>query len=85
MQHLRNEVWEAILHNDPGTLPESIIEEIENHILGDANELISRLSEDRLGDRSFMNIVICESLSDVKDRLRKAAARQGWQNHRRGR
>ena len=78
MQHFRNEVWNTILYHGPGTLPESAIEEIENNALADAEELVSRLSKENLRDRRYMNIMICDAISDTKDRLRKAVARQGW-------
>ena len=79
MQNFKNEVWGTILHLDPGTLPESIIQRIENEVLADALDLVLKLPIDRLKDHRYVNCMISESISEVKDRLRKAAARQGWE------
>lgn len=82
MQHFKNEVWDAILNNDPGTLPDSSIEQIERNVLADAQALVSALPTDRLKDRRYINCLISETVSEVKDRLRKAAARQVWGRRR---
>jgi hypothetical protein len=85
MQHFKNEVWDTVLHNDPGTLPESVIEAIEDRVLADAVELISRLNDDCLRDKKYMNIMIGDANSDTRNQLRKAAARQAWEKQRRTR
>lgn len=85
MQYFRNEVWETVLFHDPGALPESAIHRIEHDVLADAQALVSTLPIDRLRDPRYMNIMIGDCISDVKDQLRKAAARERWQRQGRAR
>jgi hypothetical protein len=84
-QHFRNEVWETVLLHDPATLTEATIQRIEHDVLGDAQDLVLTLPVDRLRDPRYMNIMIGDAMSETKDRLRKAAAREGWERQRRAR
>lgn len=83
MQFFKSVVWDAILHHDPGTVPESTIQRIEHDVIADAQDLVLRLPLERLQDSRFMNIMIGDSMSDTRNRLRKAAARQAWERQRR--
>jgi len=83
MQHFKSEVRETVLIHDPGVLPELTIQRIEHDVLGDALALVLTLPIDRLKDRRYMNIMIGDAISETKDRLRKAAARQEWEMQRR--
>lgn len=83
MQHFKNEVWETVLYHDPCILPESTIQRIEHDVLADAQDLVLTLPVDRLKDARYMNIMIGDAISETKDRLRKAAAREGWVRQRR--
>lgn len=76
LQHFRNEVWEAVLHNASFNLPDTTVVRIEQRVLADAQELISRLTAARLRDPRYMNIMITDAISQTKDLLRKAAAQQ---------
>lgn len=78
MQSFRNEVWDTILHHAPATLSESTIQRIEIDVLADAQDLVVTLPFDRLKDHRCVNCMISETVSETKDRLRKAAARQAW-------
>jgi hypothetical protein len=83
VQHFRTEVWETVLFHDPGTLPEPTIQRIEHDVLADAQDLVLTLPIDRLKDHRYVNCMISESISEVKDRLRKTAAHQAWETQRR--
>jgi len=82
MQHFKNEVWETVLFHDPGTLPESTIQAVENRVLADAKKLISRLDEDCLRKPDYMNFHIEDAIDQTKALLRKKVAehvrREQW-------
>ncbi len=83
IQLFRNEGLNTVRDHDLGTLPEMTIQRIEDGVLADAHALVSELPTARLQDRHHMNCMISESISEVTDRLRKAAARQNSSSGRR--
>ncbi|MCZ2153420.1 MAG: hypothetical protein LC114_05900 [Bryobacterales bacterium] len=85
MQHFRNDVLDTILYNAPIDLADEAVEQVENTVLAQARELVSRLNDDYLRDQHYMDIMVSDAMSETRDLLRKAAARQAWINQQRTR
>jgi uncharacterized protein (DUF1778 family) len=83
MQQFRNDVLDAILYNAPGDLADEAVEQVENNVLAQAKEFISRLNDVYLRDEHYMNIMVGDATSETRDLLRKAAKRQAWISQRR--